>query len=64
MAGNIYAIYKGDEYVDMGTAEELAERLGVKVSTIRFWRSKANHRRASEGKGDWTLAIKVEEDEI
>lgn len=26
----VYGVYKGDEFVDVGTADELAERLGIK----------------------------------
>ena len=32
----IFAIYKGEEFLDEGTAEELAERFGVTPKTIRW----------------------------
>lgn len=36
MAKNIYAAYKGDEFIDLGTKEELAKRLGCKPKSITF----------------------------
>lgn len=30
----VYALYKGDEFIDIGTAAELAEKLNCKVKTI------------------------------
>ena len=29
-----YALYKGDTFIDIGTAEELAKKLNCKVKTI------------------------------
>ena len=34
----LYAVYKGDEFVDVGTAEELAERLGYASVKKISWR--------------------------
>lgn len=31
----VYAVYRGDEFVTIGTRAELAERLGVDEDTIR-----------------------------
>lgn len=33
---NIYGLYKGDTFIDVGTANEIAERQGLKPSTIRW----------------------------
>ena len=48
-----YAIYKGDDFLALGTADELAEQLGVKPDTVRWWsyptaqaRNKGNARTA------------------
>lgn len=35
----IYVLYKGDEVIDIGTKEELAERHGVSQETISFYAS-------------------------
>lgn len=32
-----YALYHGDTFIDLGTAEHLAELLGVKVQTVKFY---------------------------
>ena len=36
MSGTVYALYKGDEFIDMGTADELAKRRNVKPESIRW----------------------------
>lgn len=54
----LFALYKGDELIDVGTARELAERQGVKPSTIGFMASPAYHKRA---KGDRILAYRLED---
>ena len=33
----VYALYKGDELLEIGTKKELAELLNVKVKTISFY---------------------------
>lgn len=32
-----YVLYRGDEVLDVGTAQEIADRRGVKAETIRFY---------------------------
>lgn len=32
-----YALYKGDDFINIGTPEELAKFIGVKVRTIYFY---------------------------
>ncbi|HEM5332036.1 TPA: hypothetical protein U1386_000584 [Streptococcus suis] len=46
-----YALYKGDKLLAIGTAKELAEQFGVKVSTIHFYKSPAYIKRTSDAKG-------------
>ena len=36
-----YALYKGDEFLEIGTRQELAEYLGVSITTIDFYKSRA-----------------------
>lgn len=31
----VFALYRGDRFIDLGTAKELEERTGIKPSTIR-----------------------------
>lgn len=40
-----YALWRGDECLGIGTAGELAEKMGVKAETIRWYASPANKRR-------------------
>lgn len=32
-----YVLYRVDEVIDIGTAQEIADRRGVKADTIRFY---------------------------
>ena len=34
---NVYALYKGDTFLEIGTAKELAKYLNVSERTIRFY---------------------------
>ena len=46
----VYTIYRGEENLGEGTLPELAEKMGVKVSTLRWYLSPAHRRRASKVK--------------
>lgn len=43
----LYAIYRGDEFIDLGTLEELAERRHVRVDSIRFLASPSNFKKGN-----------------
>nr|DAJ48101.1 MAG TPA: helix-turn-helix domain protein [Caudoviricetes sp.]DAS33631.1 MAG TPA: helix-turn-helix domain protein [Caudoviricetes sp.] len=43
-----YALYKGDELLAMGTKREIAEQLGVSVSTVGYYGTQVYARRTSE----------------
>lgn len=55
-----YALYKGDEFLEIGTRQELAEYLGVSITTIDFYKSKAWLERS--GYRSYVL-VEVKEDE-
>ena len=55
---SVYAVYKGDEFIDLGTAEELSKKLNMTVKTIQFLATKAHHNRATSD--NWMLAIRIE----
>ena len=60
-----YAVYKGDEFICIGTKQELAKRFNVSINTVRFWSSSANHRRIARRKGgnsQGKLAIRIEDE--
>ena len=40
-----YVLYHGDEFIAIGTAEELAEKQGVAPETIKFYATPAYARR-------------------
>lgn len=41
-----YALYRGQELVDAGTAKELAKRRGVKPESIMYYATPRYHKRA------------------
>ena len=47
---NIYALYKGEELLGIGTKKELADQLGIKLSTISFYHSPAYQARSKNNK--------------
>ena len=57
---NIYALYHGDQFIDLGTKEYLAKLLNVKVETILFY-SSPTYLKRTDGNG-WVV-VKVEEEE-
>lgn len=57
-----YALYRGDEFIDLGTLRELSERLGKNPKTILFYGTPANIRRSEDGRNSYIL-IRLQEDE-
>lgn len=43
-----YALYKGDELLDMGTLEYLSKKFNVKKESLLFYQSPAYKKRTSE----------------
>jgi len=41
----IYAMYKGDELLAMGTIKEIATEMGITVETVRYMTSPAHRKR-------------------
>lgn len=60
-----FAIYKGDKFICLGTADECAKTLEVKVDTIRFMASPIyRKRRENQSKdGNYMIAIRIDNDE-
>ena len=44
MRKKIFALYKGDEFIDLGTIDELSQRRGIKVNTLR-WYARPSYRK-------------------
>lgn len=59
MGDTIYVLYLGDEVIDIGTADELAKRRGVKPSTIYHYSTQA-YRKRIKGQDKRLLAVRVE----
>lgn len=55
----VYALYKGDTFIDLGTACELAKVLNVSERTIKFYATKTYKERRKESNNS-IIVIKVE----
>ena len=53
-----YAIYKGDEFLFIGSLEECAKHFNVKRETVRWWSYASNYKRAIKNR---KVAIKMKE---
>lgn len=47
-ARKVYALYKGDKFIDEGTLADLAERRGVAYESLRFMKTPAYQRRLAQ----------------
>lgn len=57
----VFGLYRGDRFLGVGTAAELAERFGVRAETIAFYATPSNMRRVTPENYDTKLiAVKVE----
>ena len=45
-----YALYKGEDILDIGTIGEIAEKTGVKKDTVNFYRTQAYKKRLEKRK--------------
>lgn len=57
----IYAIYRGDKFIDVGTLKELSVRNNIVISTLRFEASPTYAERTSYE--DSLRVYRIEEDE-
>lgn len=55
----IYAMYKGEQCLAIGTIIQLSKELGVSIQTIRFYLTPSYKKRVKKGKNRREL-IKVE----
>lgn len=54
-----YAVYKGDQFIDLGTTDYLANKFGVPRKTIWYWTAPAYWKK---NKGNSLVAIRIEDD--
>lgn len=59
-----YAVYKGDELLIIGTAEECAKEINVRPATIRWLTTPSVQKRLAERKNPdkCTVVIRLDED--
>lgn len=62
MRAATYALYRGDELVDVGTARELAGRMGVTAEYVR-WMATPTARRRDRGRRLLAYRIDIEGDD-
>lgn len=53
----IYALYRGEKFLGVGTKKELAELLNVKVETISFYATPAYKKRTNQAKSRRVVLI-------
>jgi hypothetical protein len=59
---SIHAIYSGDNFLDLGTLEELSERFNMKRKTLQWLKSPTAHKRMT-GERNGMIVIEIEDDE-
>lgn len=55
----MYSVYKGDTEIAFGTIKEIAKKIGVKESTIRFYGTPSSKKRYKNG----LVLVKVGDEE-
>ena len=60
---NCYALYKGDNFLTLGTKEELAKYLNVSIKTIEFYGRPCYQKRNKKGNCYIVIRIKEGEDD-
>ncbi len=53
-----YAMYKGDEFIDLGTIPDLAKKYHVREDNLRYRATKTYRRRVKHG----TMLIRIEDE--
>lgn len=59
---NEYALYKGEELLEVGTIKEILERVNIKETTLRYYGT-ATYKRRIEGKKNRAILIKLEDED-
>ena len=62
-----FALYKGDKFIDLGTAKELAEKYNVTPKTIRQYYATPSHLKRCQKhdeNGNYLIVIKLDEEDL
>lgn len=54
-----YALYKGDEFIDIGTAEKLSREYGYTKGTIRYYSSPSYMRKERSKRPDAIVCVNL-----
>lgn len=54
-----YAVYKGDNLIAMGTRQEIADELNVKLETVTYWGTPTNIKRIAARKSTRNAKVLV-----
>ena len=68
MKKKIFALYKGEKFIDIGTAKEIAKRRGVTPEFIKYLSTPANLKRIDTRKNknkqsNAMICVKIEEED-
>ena len=58
---SIYAIYKGDKFINLGTLDELAADLNISKSTIKFYTTPSYEKREHKNR---YVVIKIDDEDV
>lgn len=59
----IYALYKGDKFISVGTKREISEELNISMKTLDFYHSPSALHRNKNNYNNSRILIEIEEDE-
>lgn len=61
-----YALYKGDKFIDLGTAKELAKKLDVDERTIQYYATPAHLKRCQKfnGNNNYLIVVKLDVEDL
>lgn len=54
---NIYALYKGDDLIIIGSVNEISKALNIKNETVKFYMTPSYKKRTSEENGKRLIKI-------
>lgn len=57
-----YALYKGDQFVDIGTLKDLAKKLNVNEKTIQYYSTPSHLKRCQKfnGSDNYLVVVKLD----
>lgn len=56
----VYAMYKGDECLAIGTSDDICEQMGIKKSWFHFMRTKTYAKRMENSKRAYRTIVRID----